>query len=134
MIANEPDYQKLGEACDIFYKWAYRGRISGQIKEKYGTIRWYAYLNSKFSLNDIFYPCHMYYRFPLWVRKIDDFVFTYFINPLFGKLIYKYRVYCYRQGYLECVAKLGPLPHSMDHDDLFTEEELKMISTVRWGK
>lgn len=124
MEDNLVDYKKICDALDIFYKWSRRGMIMGQIKEKYDTTRWYAYLSTSFSLNDIFYPGHYYYRLPNWCRYIDK----YFLNPLFGRLVGKWRVYCYRQAYLECANKLGPMPnHCIDHCVLFTKEEYKQI-------
>jgi hypothetical protein len=117
-------------SCDIFYKWAKRGMIIGQIKTKYDTTRWYAYLNNEFSLNDIFYPMHIYYRLPNWCRYIDE----YFLTPVFGYLIYKWRCYCYRQAYLECARLYGPLDHCMDRQELFTDEELDKITTTKWVK
>jgi hypothetical protein len=118
----------IGAALNIFYKWAKRGMIIGQIKEKWGDTRWYAHLTYDFSLNDIFYPMHYYYRLPKWCRFID----YYFLTPVFGKLIGKWRVYCYRQAYLECAKKFGPLDHCMDHEEVFTDEELKRITILRW--
>ena len=117
----------LEQSCEVFYKWARRGLIVGQIKTKYDTTRWYAMLNNEFSVNDIFYPMHYYYKVPDWCRYID----RYFLTPI---LVYKWRVYCYRQAYIECGKKYGPLEHCMDRDELFTNEELKLITTMRWEK
>ena len=135
MTASSVDYKKLNDACDIFYKWAHRGHIKGQIKEKYDTTRWYAHLTEdQWPIHSTFKPIHMYYYWPKWMMKIDNFFGRYIVNPIFGKLIVKWKIYCYRQAYLECARKLGPLDHCIDHDDLFTEHELQMITTDRWVK
>lgn len=120
---------------DIFYKWAKRGSIIGQIKDKYGTTRWYAYLCvSGWPIHSIMYPMYMFYQLPKWLYPIDCFLGRYIVNPIFGKLIVKWKVFCYRQAYLECAKKFGPLPHSIDHYILFTEEELNRITTQKWTK
>lgn len=120
----------LENSCTIFYKWAKRGKIVGQIKTKYDTTRWYANLYNTLSVNDFFYPMHYYYKVPDWCRYIDH----YFLTPIFGKLMGKWRKFCYRQAYIECGKKFGPLEHVMDWDDLFTPEELEKITTMKWEK
>lgn len=121
---NNLEYKKISSSLDIFYKWSKRGMIQGQIKEKYDTTRWYAFIVSDFSFNDVFYPGHIYYRLPNWVRRVDE----HFLTPVFGGLVYKWRQFCYRRAYLECAKKLGPMTnHCIDHEQFFTEEELKKI-------
>ena len=56
------------------------------------------------------------------------------LTPIFGKLMGKWRKFCYRQAYIECGKKFGPLEHVMDWDDLFTPEELEKITTMKWEK
>lgn len=107
-------YHDIENSLDIFYKWAKRGMIIGQIKEKYETTRWYAYLNSSFTLNDIFYPMHYYYRLPKWCRYIDD----YFLTPVFGRLVYKWRKYCYNKAYKEVLTKYPDIYHCIDHPNV----------------
>ena len=132
-VNNKIDYKKLNGACDIFYKWAYRGHILGQIKEKYGTTRWYAYLTEdQWPIYSLFKPCYIYYTWPKWMMDIDNFLGQYIVNPLFGKLIVKWKIYCYRQAYMECAKKLGPIHHCIDYDEFFTKEELKRITTETW--
>lgn len=40
------DWDALRQCQNILYRWARLGRITGQIKEKYGTLRWYAHVGS----------------------------------------------------------------------------------------
>lgn len=110
----------INDSLNIFHKWANRGMIVGQIKEKYYTTRWHARLNTGFSLNDIFYPCHYYYRLPNWCRYIDDYLLT----PVFGVLVCKWRVYCYRQAYHLVLTKYPNVDHCIDYDEVLDKNIL----------
>ena len=64
-------YDKLSNCLNIFYKWSSRGLITGQIKEKYETTRWYVTFGV-WGLHGVFYPKHIYYRWPKWTWKINE--------------------------------------------------------------
>lgn len=109
------DYTEINASLAVFYKWARRGMIVGQIKEKYYTTRWYANLNSNFSLNDVFYPCHYYVRIPWWLHRISSKVFKY---TGVSWLIFKWRVYCYKQAYKEVLSKYPKVRHCINFVEL----------------
>jgi hypothetical protein len=113
MYSEYDEVNLQNDKClQIFYKWAKRGRIVGQIKEKYHTTRWYAQLGPYFTWNDVFYPCHYYIKTPKWLRRLD-FVFLPFL-PLIGK----WRVYCYKNAYKECLKKYPLARHAIDYKEL----------------
>jgi hypothetical protein len=114
------NYEDINKSLDIFYKWAKRGMTCGQIKEKYFTTRWYANLNDNLSLNNIFYPMYIYYQLPDWCRKVDK----YFLNPVFGKLAGKWRIYCYRKAYHFVLKNYPNISHGIDHPELLNKTVL----------
>lgn len=120
-MTNELYYKELSASIRIFYKWARIGRIRGQIKEKYESTRWYADF-SDLSLHQLLYYNHYYIRFPLWLRKIDDNIFT----PAFkytglNYLFNKWQVFCYKQAYKRVLTLYPHLDHCIDHDELVKE-------------
>lgn len=121
MWENLPKEQQdaLLDCLDIFDKWAKYGSIMGQIKDKYGQTRWYAYIGTRITLNTIFYPRYMFNQMPKWTYWFDYNVFQPIVNFLFGKLFIKWQVFCYVQAYKECFKKYPKYNfHSIDHTEL----------------
>lgn len=114
----EGHYKDINESLDIIEKWADRGRIMGQTKEKYLSTRWYAYLGTELGLNTIFYPRHMYYRFPKWTYPIDSAIKSIFKYTGIQYLFVKWQVFCYRQAYKEVLRKYPKVDHSIDHEEI----------------
>jgi hypothetical protein len=54
------DWEKFGQVVSFFCAQSNKYRIGGQIKEKYGTLRWYAHFNG-YALHDLFWPGHVYF-------------------------------------------------------------------------
>ena len=106
-------------ATHVLEKWARRGMISGQIKEKYGTTRWYAYFGN-LNFHTLFYPRHMFNRFKYkWMWTFDIYygsqIFKYTgLNWLFVK----WQVFCYRQAYKEVKRKYPKARNCIDHKEL----------------
>jgi hypothetical protein len=122
----QPDYKAISDSIDIFHKWARRGMIMGQIKEKYYSTRWYAYLGTALSLHSIFYPQHIYNRFPKWLHKLDYKVFIPFfrytgMSYLFGK----WQVFCYKQAYKEVLTKYPHVDHCINFEELVSQYRRK---------
>lgn len=107
------------DSLDVFHKWASRGLIMGQIKEKYDTTRWYAYLSGDLCLHTIFYPGHYYNRFPKWLRKIDDnIVSLIFYYTGMTYLFRKWQYYCYTQAYKEVLTKYPDVQHCINYTEI----------------
>ena len=114
----------INGSLDVLEKWSRRGLIGGQIKEKYWTTRWYACLSGWINLHSIFYPKYVYNQFPHWLRLFDYHVGQPVLTFMFGKLIGKWRVFCYRQAYLECNRLYPKAIHCIDYPELFSQKEL----------
>lgn len=109
----------ISDCLNIFDKWSKRGAITGQIKDKYGTTRWYAYLGTEISLNTVFYPKHIFNRMPKWTYRFDRFIFQPVANFLFGRIFTKWQIFCYKQAYKECYRKYPMYDfHCVDHHEL----------------
>lgn len=116
------DWKGINDCCDILYNICTRyGRLGGQIKEKYGTVRFYVSFNS-LSLHSLFYPGYVYYQFPNWLMKFDMYVVGPILNFFFSKIFYKYQCFMYRFGYKKCLQKYPHLREEIlscaDHDEL----------------
>lgn len=101
------DWKGLQGAINILSKWAARGMIMGQIKEKYGSARWYAYFG-RLSLHTLVYPRFMYRQFPKWLWALDINYIAPVLQFFFGKLFVKYQIWAYNKGYQEA---LKTYPH-----------------------
>lgn len=112
-------YSDINHTLEIFHRWAKRGLIMGQIKEKYNSSRWYAYLGTLLSLHILIYPGYYFNQFPKWLQKLDtNFFIPFFkysgISYLFGK----WQFFCYKQAYKEVLTKYPHLDHCIDHQEL----------------
>lgn len=96
------DWKGLHGAIDILAKWARRGLIMGQIKEKYGTARWYAYIGG-LSLHTLIYPRYIYSQFPKWLWKLDIKYIKPVLQFFFEKAFRKYQMWAYNKGYQEAM-------------------------------
>lgn len=84
------------------------GRIGGDIKEKYGTLRFYVKFHSMFQ--DLFYPGYCRNMWPNWAFRLDMAVYMSKYNPI-RWLIQKYQFWVYKLLYRRAVAKW---PHISD--------------------
>jgi hypothetical protein len=65
------DWAGLNDAIDIIYWWTrHIGRFGGQLKEKWGCVRFYVFFSDG-TLYSIVKPGYYFYRWPRWVRRID---------------------------------------------------------------
>ena len=68
---NEFPWEKLNDAMNIIEKTCYRyGRFGGQIKEKFGTIRFYVRFFDG-TLHSLLYPGYWRIRYPWFYHNID---------------------------------------------------------------
>lgn len=99
------DWNGINNAADFISdfcrKW---GRLGGQSKEKYGTVRFYARFD-KLSLHTLIYPGYVYNQFPDWLWKLDcsylGQVLRFFFEPLFQK----WRTEVYNIAYQKALKK-----------------------------
>lgn len=130
MRVTKEEYNKqICDSLDIMYKWAKRGSIRGQIKDKYDSTRWYASFGGfeyPWSLHDFFYPGHYYYRWPSWTRKLNQLSALFFKYTGLGALIIKWQMYCYSKAYEEILQIAPDVDHCIDHEILLNKSLLKL--------
>lgn len=79
------DWQGISDAASYIYNYLKRWRVPVRdCKEKWGTVRVYTGLGWErgWLMNHLFKPGHMYYRFPRWVRTVDYWIPTHWLNPV----------------------------------------------------
>lgn len=103
---KEVDWKGIEDCCYILHTTCARwGRFSGQTKEKYGTVRFYAYLGN-ISLHSLLYPEYVYSQFKWhWLWKLDIDYISPFLNFCFGKIFYKWQSKVYNHAYQKCLKK-----------------------------
>lgn len=97
------DYKHVNTTLNIFYKWAKIGLISGQIKEKYGSIRWYTHISPVESLHGVLKAGHVYYRWCPLKHPVKDFLnncskYIFYLTPV-RYITYKYKILIYNIAY-----------------------------------
>lgn len=133
------DWDALNDCCDIVYRWSKRGFITGQIKEKYGTLRWYA-MFGHLSLHSLCYPGYVYSQFPDWLWKLDCNYIAPVLRFFFERLFVWWQLKCYNWAYQACLKKH---PHirteilsSADHPELIkgaTRKECCKTHILGWN-
>lgn len=86
----------IGEYCR---KW---GRLGGQTKEKYGTIRFYASFGG-LSLHTLIYPGYVYSQFPNWLWKLDIWYISPVLQFFFEGLFVKWQMFIYKRAYIKAL-------------------------------
>ena len=104
-------WDDLSKACAIIRFWCFKiGRFGGQIKEKYGTLRFYA--NFHYQLHDLFYPGHYYIRWGNFLNRLDLTItqgkLACLYQPFIGAPIRVYQRFIYRFAYKRA---LSAFPH-----------------------
>lgn len=135
MTITKREYkEQLKESLYVIYKWSKRGLIRGQIKEKYGSTRWYANFggfHEPWSLHDFFYPGYYYYQWPMWTWKLNELSALFFKYTGLGNLIIKWQMYCYSQAYYEVLTNFPVIDHYIDHEELIDKRLLTLYDLVR---
>ena len=119
---NDFDWKGLNDCLDILDKYGRGyGRIGGQIKEKFGGVRWYASLGY-LSLHGLIYPSYNYSKFPQWLWVADIKYITPFLQFFFSKPFFAYQKFWYNYAYQKCLKKHPHLRDeilsSADHSEL----------------
>lgn len=105
------DWKGLDDCCNIIITICRRyGRFGGQIKEKYGTIRFSSYMGY-ISLHSLIYPGYAWSQFPKWLWSFDIWYSGPFLQKYFGKMIFWWQRKVYNYAYQKAVKKY---PHLKD--------------------
>jgi hypothetical protein len=116
------DWGGIGECCDYFHKMSRRyGRLGGQIKEKYGTVRFYATFGY-LSLHTLLYPGYVSSQFPKWLWRADIYYIGPFLRFFFEKIFVKWQIFIYSRMYQTAIKKWPHLRKEIlcaaDHPEL----------------
>jgi hypothetical protein len=99
------EYQQIYDAASYIGNYCAKwGRLGGQYKEKYGTVRFYAMFGA-FYLHSLIYPGYYYNQFPRWLWVMDIYYIGPFIERVFGAILYKWQSIIYRRAYKNALAK-----------------------------
>jgi hypothetical protein len=102
------DWAALNDACDIVHFWSHRvGRFGGQIKEKFGTLRFYAsFYDGWWPIHSLCKPGHVSYRWWRPLMKFEMYTLrTVVIKTGLAWLIRQYQYKIYRYAYYRAVKK-----------------------------
>lgn len=87
----------IGTMCR---KW---GRIGGQFKEKWGTVRFYAVPHHQ--IHDLIWPDYCRIIWPNWLHRLDLAIsFSRWYCRLIKPLIHRHQEWIYRNTYLQALA------------------------------
>ena len=102
---KEVDWNGINDAAnylgDYGRKW---GRLGGQTKEKYGSIRWYANFGY-LTLHTLIYPGYVYSKFPRWLWVLDCKYFGPFLQYFFETKFIGWQIFIYNRAYQNALKK-----------------------------
>jgi hypothetical protein len=128
-------WDDLNKAERTLYFWGNKvGRIPGQMKEKFGELRWYAGIGGADSLHDLVKHGHVAFRwsprghfFMSWLNNVSKA----YISPL-SYLFYKYKCFMYGFAYYMACKKYPNVKDEIlgcvDHVGLLFKGELKALN------
>lgn len=134
------DWKSLNDAQDTLYFWGKKvGRNAGQLKDKFGEIRWYCNPGGAERLYDLTHPGYAGYWWGSDVNPfmyfVDNLSYTY-IRP-FKPLIRAYKRFFYAYAYHKAVKKFPELyPEILsccEADELLFKRERKLYQSL-WAK
>lgn len=117
-------WQRIDNACNtIEFISNTFGRFGGQVKEKFGTVRFYARFHSQ--LHDLFYPRHYYIRWGRFGQFLDD-VYMRTVAKYTTPAIHVWQHFVYRWAY-KIAAIRNPMIYNeiysmADHHELLTKD------------
>lgn len=96
------------------------GRFTGQAKEKFGQVRFYAYIGGRLDLYSLWNGGYFYYRGPNWFWKLNCFIAKRVSVPF--NLLEHYRVFIYKLAYKRALKRYPHIHNEiisgMDHKEL----------------
>lgn len=87
------DWVEFSKVVDFFHRQAAKYRIGGQVKEKFGTLRWYADL-APLTLHDLFWPGHMFLR---WQQPSFWKWYLRWLPPIIGKPLKYFDIFIFSE-------------------------------------
>lgn len=135
------DWNGINDCCNILHYICTRwGRFGGQIKEKYGTVRFYAHMGH-ISLHSLVYPGYVYSQFPNWLWKLDCNYIGPFLRFFFERLFVKWNIFIYNYAYQKCLKKYPHLRAELlcaaNHPELIKgatrREDKNTLHIVGWN-
>lgn len=137
-----PYWKDLDNCVSYVYTYSRRwGRLGGQVKEKFGSLRFYASFGY-LSLHTLTYPGYVYSQFPKWLWKLDIDYIGPILRFFFEKPFVKWQMIIYNRLYQNCLKKWPHLRAEIlcgaDYPELIKgatriEETDKEISTIILG-
>ena len=132
------DWKALNGAIDEIYYWGKKvGRIGGDLKEKYGTVRWYTYPTGVYKISELIFPGYVYYQ---WgadrkpYHNIFDQVSSIYMRP-FKPLIHKWKRFFYAFAYNRAVKKFPHIKEEIlvctDYPELLFRSEREFLQNLR---
>lgn len=123
------DWEGLGKAeQDLYFICTRLGRIGGQIKEKYGTLRFYANFDD-LSLHTLLWPGYVYLRIPHGMNRGSELLCKYtglsYLFTLYQKLMYKlgYRYILAKYPHLRLeIGAVADYPELFAHKIVITKD------------
>lgn len=105
---------ELDEAADFISGYCRTwGRMGGQSKEKYGTVRFYVNFYIC-SLHNLFYPGYYYYtQYPKWIHWLDVHFFEPILSRFFAGLLFRWQKKVYSDAYNKAVRKWPHLTYEI---------------------
>ena len=117
------DWKGLDGAIRIIYFWTHNfGRLGGQLKEKFGGVRFYVFFSDG-TIHSLVKVGHYYYRWSKWVRWVDYNIIANIMK--YGGLLYllhKWQRFIYRFAYKRAVARY---PHL--RDEILVDADLQEL-------
>lgn len=126
------DWKGISDAASYIYYYLRRWRVPVRDhKEKYGTVRVYTGFGFErgWLFNQLLKPGHMYYRFPMWVRKIDYWIPIDWLNPV----LIPFHKWLYTRAYGNAIKKWPHLRaeilYGADHYELLGKYGVHIVRT-----
>lgn len=99
------DWKGISEVVLYFHDYSRRyGRLGGDVKEKYGTVRFYVQFGY-LSLHGLVYPGYVRNQFPAWLWKLDLNVLTPVLQFFFERLFVFWQKKVYGRMYLNALKR-----------------------------
>lgn len=111
----------LGDYCKR------RALLTGQTKEKFGTVRFYAHFGH-LSLHSIVYPGYVYSQFPKWLWSLDCWYIGPVLRFFFERPFVWWQIRVYSRAYLNACEKW---PH-LQAEILCAADQPELISGRTW--
>lgn len=132
------DWEALYKAERELSFWGRRiGRIGGDMKEKWGELRWYATLGTPERISDILYPGYYYYQWPAdkepFLNIIDQISIVYLrpLKPLFKAYKRFFYGYAYRRAVKKFPRVNAEILSCCEHPELLFKRERKIYEDIR---